>query len=180
MTPVADALEAAVKDLADALDETIRLQEETLTCLEAGTRAVVRRDVAALEAGLEALGSLVDRIRGAEAHQRAARTRLAEALGRPGAEATLGRLERDLPPALARRLAGRRARLRDLVPAVRRAHLRMALLVGEVSRLNRALLAAFVPEPSVPQTYRTDGKPEFRPADSRAWSGGGAVLDARL
>jgi len=180
MTPAPGALEAAVKDLAEALDESIRLQEETLTCLEAGTRAVVRRDVAAIEGGLEALGSLVDRLRGAEARQRAARTRLAEALGRPGAEATLGRLERDLPPTLARRLAERRARLRDLVPAVRRAHLRMTLLVSEVSRLNRVLLAAFVPESSVPQTYRTDGKPESPPAGSRAWSGGGAVLDARL
>jgi len=172
MTQVPPAIAAPLDDLIAALDETVALQEEVLGHLDTAARAVGRLDDEALAAMVHDLDRMPARLEEAERRRHRARVRLAEALGRPVGDVTLGRLARELPGPQADRVGRRRARLRDLADAVRCAHLRTAVFVGEAARVSRSLLAALVPTVAGARTYGTDGSPE-RPS-------GRAVLDARL
>jgi len=172
MTQAPPAIHAPLEDLLAALDETLALQEEVLGHLDAAARAVGRLDDEALAAMVHDLDRMPVRLEEAERRRHRARVRLAETLGRPVREVTLGRLERELPAPGADRIARRRSRLRDLAGAVRRAHLRTSVFVGEAARVSRSLLTALVPTVAGARTYGTDGSPE-RPS-------GRAVLDARL
>jgi hypothetical protein len=172
MTATQTAPGGALEAFLGALDEAIGLQQEVLAHLEASAEAVGRLDAAALAERLAGLDPLASRLADAGRRRHEARTRLAGALGWPVAEVTLGRLELALAPADAERVRRRRRRLSDLDEAVRRRHLRTAVLVGEASRLNRAILAALAPRAADARTYGTDGTPD--PGDGRA------MLDARL
>jgi len=164
--------EAALEALLETLDEAIARQEEVLSQLEAIAEAVGRLDESALCEQLENLDAMASRLAEAGRRRHRARARLAEALGRGVAEVTLGRLARELPAPQAARIRPRRARLRDLGEAVRRQHLRTAILLGEAARITRSLLSALVPQADPPRTYGTDG--------NRDRAAGRAVLDARL
>jgi len=172
MTRMPTTCDAPLEAFIGALDEAIGLQEEVLAQLEAMAEAVGRLDESALRAQMNHLDPMPARLEEAGRRRHRARVQLAEALGRPLAEVTLGGLAHDLPEPQAGRLRRRRARLRDLGESVRRRHLRTAVLLGEAARINQSLLAALTPETDRPRTYRTDG--------SRDRSTGRAVLDARL
>lgn len=172
MTQAPVAIDAPLEDLLAALDETVALQEEVLGHLESAAQAVSRLDDEALGRMMHDLDQMPARLEEAERRRHRARVRLAEALGRPVREVTLGRLERDLPAADADRVGRRRRRLQDLADAVRRRHLRTAVFVGEAARVSRSLLAALVPTTAGARTYGTDGSP--------VRTSGQAMLDARL
>jgi len=172
MTRTPTTCDAPVEAFIGTLDEAVGLQEEVLAQLEAMAEAVGRLDESALRAQMVHLDPMPARLEEAGRRRHRARVQLAEALGRPVADVTLGRLARDLPEPQAGRIRRCRARLRDLGEAVRRRHLRTAVLLGQAARINQSLLAALVPETDRPRTYGTDG--------SRDRSTGRAVLDARL
>lgn len=167
-TPPAETLEAFLA----ALDEAVALQETVLAQLDEMGEAVGRLDEPALREAMGRADAMPARLEEAAVRRHEARVRLAEALGRPVAEVTLGRLVRDLPEPQAGRIRRRRERLCDLAEAVRRAHLRSAVLLGEAARINRSLLAALAPGVDGPETYTTDGSRD--PATAQA------MLDARL
>lgn len=156
----------------EVLDEAVGLQEEVLAHLETMAEAVGRLDEPGLREQMHRLDPMLVRLEEAGRRRDLARARVAEALGRPVGEVTLGRLANDLPEPQASRIRRRRNRLCDLGDAVRRQHLRTAVLLGEAARINRSLLAALAPAVEGPQTYGTNGSRD--PAAARA------VLDARL
>jgi len=171
MTSTQPQPDAPLEELLGALDEAIDLQQEVLAHLSATAEAVGRLDEAALRAQMNALAPMPARLEEAGRRRHRAMVRLAEALGRPVAEVTLGRLESSLPPSEADRIGRRRHRLRDLGRAVRRQHLRTAVLVGQAAGINRSLLSALMPTTTEACTYGTDGSRDRRT--------GQAVLDAR-
>jgi len=171
MTQPPATCEAPLKALVEALDEAVALQEEVLGQLEAMAEAVARLDESALREQRRDLDAMPARLAEAGRRRHRARAGLAEALGRAVAEVTLGRLARELPEPQAAAIRRRRERLRDLGEAVRRQHLRTAVLLGEAARINRSLLAALAPQADRPRTYGTDG--------NRDTAAGRAVFDAR-
>jgi len=172
MTRTPAPWDAPLDGFIETLDEAIGFQERVLAQLKAMAEAVGQLDESALGEQMETLDAMPARLQDAGRRRHRARVRLAEALGRPVAEVTLGRLARDIPEPQAARIRRRRDRLLALGDAVRRQHLRSAVLLGEAARINRSLLAALAPAMEGPQTYGTNGSRD--PASARA------VLDARL
>ncbi len=171
MTRTPPLADAPLEALLGALDEAIGLQQEVRAHLEATAEAVSRLDEAALRDRMDHLAPMAARLEEAGRRRHRARVRLAETLGRPVAEVTLGRLEATLPPPEADRIGRRRRQLRDLGRAVRDQHLRTAVLVGQAARINRSLLSAVIPTAAEAGTYESNGS-----RDPRA---GRAMLDAR-
>ncbi|MFO8012991.1 MAG: hypothetical protein R6X20_06755 [Phycisphaerae bacterium] len=172
MTLLPQTCDAPLEAFVEVLDEAIGFQETAVDHLERLAEAVVRLDESALREQMARLDAMPARLADAAGRRHRARVRLAEALGRPVTEVTLGRLAGDLPEPQASRIRLRRDRLRDLGEAVRRQHLRCAVRLGVAARINRSLLAAMAPGADAPQTYATDG--------SRNPAAAQAVLDARL
>jgi hypothetical protein len=172
MTSVQPTCEAPLEAFVEALDEAIAFQKTALDQLEALAKAVGRLDESALREQMGGLDAMPARLADAAGRRHRARVRLAEALGRPVTEVTLGRLVQDLPEPQAGRMRLRRDRLRHLGEAVRRQHMRCAVRLAQAARINRSLLAAMTPGADASDTYATDGS--RHPAVAQA------MLDARL
>jgi len=162
---------APLEALLAALDESVALQEAVLAHLESAAEAVLHFREEALREEVDRQATMPARLQEAARHRHAARSALADALGWAVEEVTLGRLQAELPEPEARRVGRRRERLLALSQAVRRRHLRTAVLVGEAARIRRSLLDALAPAPTAGSTYRTDGR--------RVSATGDALLDAR-
>jgi len=171
MTAAAAEIEPLAGQLVEALDETIALQQEVVAQLGALSDGMLSRDSAAAERLMDGLGAMVPRLEAAAQRRAALRSRLALAMDCPVGDVTLARLGRDLPPPLSGAVAARQKHLRDLAETVRAGHLRTAVRLSEVARVNRTILAGLLPGRHGDRTYRTDGRTQ--------WLDGYGLLDAR-
>jgi DNA repair exonuclease SbcCD ATPase subunit len=166
------ALRPLVTDYLATLDDEVRLQEVALGQLSAINEAVASRDEAALQRLMAEADAAQAQFVAAEERRRAARDRLAGALGWRAEEATLSRLARALPGADGLILVERRRRIEAMAREVRRRHLQTAALLAECARINRALLMGLLPElGDAVRTYGTGGMDPWRP--------GAGLVDAR-
>lgn len=171
MTAAAAQIEPLAGQLVEALDETIALQQEVIAQLKGLSDGMLSRDSAAAERLMDGLGTIVPRLEAAAQQRAALRSQLALAMDCPVGDVTLRRLGRDLPPPLSGAVAARQERLRDLAEALRAGHLRTAVRLSEVARVNRAILGDLFPGRHDDRMYRTDGRTR--------WLGGYGLLDAR-
>jgi len=171
MMPPKASYVAPLEALLATLDEAITLQETVLGHLDAMAEAVGRLSETALRDEVDRQAPVPARLQEAARRRHEARAALADVLGWPVADVTLGRLQAALPASEAARVGRRRVRLLALGDAVRRRHLRTAVLVGEASRIHRSLLGALAPRSGAGHTYSTNGLP--------VQVAGRALLDAR-
>lgn len=146
-----------IEELAAFLDR----QSESLSsldgCLEELRKALIRRDLAALE-DLQARLAGEARIRTQleESRQRIQQT-LAGLLGCDPQAVCLSALERHLHPSSAERIRQRRLTLAEQVRRLRERHLATELLVRECARMNQRLLEAILGTDRKGRTYDARG-----------------------
>lgn len=155
--------EASAQVLLDVLDEAVALQEGALEELADLADAVRARDDDAVENLLVRLGRTRASLDDAERRCDAERLRLGARLGLGAEAATLGRIADALGGPDARALEERRTRIREVTEAVRRRHLRTAVLLAQVARVNRELLQGLFSRSGTTRTYRTDGTAPWHP-----------------
>ncbi len=148
----------APEGLLPLLDEHIELLARKLALLRRMDECVRGADMTALAAALKEEADLGGELALLEQRTGEIRAWAARALGRPGPEATLGRLARALDEADALALNDRRERLAMAVGELREQAAATGALVRQVLEFNGKLLAALVGAEDQSPTYSASGE----------------------
>jgi len=140
MKTAVSGIEGKVDELLACLELDIRHIEESLLRLTELRSLVIKRDDRALGRLLESIRAGSDAYRSNELKRQSIRRELADALGCDAKQLTLSSLEAHLPVAKWNQVAQAKAKLRSLVPALRKEHAGTALLLSECTRFNSVLL----------------------------------------
>ncbi|MBS3734229.1 MAG: flagellar export chaperone FlgN [Phycisphaerae bacterium] len=163
MMPTGATRTQRVADLAAVLDEEIDLLAARRDQLARLTVAIPGGD----ERATERLLQQMERTQQAQAQTdnrlRAARNAMASALACDASQLRLSRLVDRLDGADRDRIERRRARIVALVEAVRREHIKAAMLLSECARINRELLESLFPASTPVTTYGAAGRESWRP-----------------
>ncbi|OHB75268.1 MAG: hypothetical protein A2Z25_20550 [Planctomycetes bacterium RBG_16_55_9] len=133
-------IEEKVDALLTCLDKDVQHLQEGLVQLDELRRWVIKRDDAALGRLLEKLQMKVNDYRRHERDRQSIRQDLATALGCDLGQVTLSALETSLPKARKDQVAEKKNKIKSLIEAFRREHLKTALLLSECVRFNNRLL----------------------------------------
>jgi len=144
-------------ELVDLLDRQARHLQAKLAVLRRMAECVRHGDVKGLDAVLAEQTGLIEVEGGLDQQMGSARAQVAEALGLPLEQATLGRLVETLDGPAAMALGDRRERLLTLIAEIRRASSSLNQLVRHAMELNRQVLAAVSGTEHEGRTYSRTG-----------------------
>jgi len=162
MRPSAVNIQDRVDVLSASLDEQIDLLDLRRRQLAELGEAVVANDNDLLEKLLQEIEDAQGRQAAADRRLREARAAVAEAMGCAASQVRLGELAESLKGPQRTDLERRRSRIIDLSGQLRREHLKAAVLLTECSRVNRMLLACFLPRSQSVTTYTNSGPSRWR------------------
>jgi len=153
-----ERIQPLLADLLDVLDEQIVLEEQAVGHLRGMYEALLARDDAAMARLMDEALATHERFASAETRRVALGSELADALSWDRRDATLLRIATETPGPQGEALRRRHVRIQALVGEVRRQHLRTASLLVECARLNRAVLGGLLPQADRLETYGTGGQ----------------------
>jgi hypothetical protein len=158
-----------IEPLIDRLLEALESETSQLSCitdlLAELSRLILKRDEAALQTLLDHVRDEVAQRSSNEARRRGCMATIASLLGCDESALTLTMLERYVSPEKARQLQQRKAQLRLKVAELRRQHYSTTLLLTEMIRINRTLLAGITGSRDT-MTYGRGGQAKWAGADN--------------
>jgi flagellar biosynthesis/type III secretory pathway chaperone len=146
--------------LAEYLDSQAGYLERVLQFLDEFRKALIRRDVAALEQMHRRMEQEGELCRHIEQSRRHLTERLAEVMGCEVQEVCLSRICSRLEPGEQLRMKKRQEYLKELTARLRQQHLATELLVREYARMNRRLLEILTGQPDRGKLYDAHGRPQ--------------------
>jgi flagellar biosynthesis/type III secretory pathway chaperone len=146
--------------LVHYLDSQAAYLERVLQFLDEFRKALIRRDVAALEQMHRLMEQEGELCRQMEQSRRQMTEHLAEAMGCEHQEVCLSRICSRLEPGEQLRIKKRQEHLKELTARLRQQHLATELLVREYARMNRRFLEILMGQPQRGKLYDAHGRPQ--------------------